>query len=457
MNKSITQDIQNDNQISKSIRRFFKRFRIASLLKLANASKARGFAAVDVFQFLFLLIFTNRSMYMNLLMEKNLPAFAQDTAYRFMKMSHINWIRFTTLLAAVISKEAIVPLTSDERMNVLIIDDSLIERNRSKKVELLTKVYDHARKSYHLGFRMLTLGWSDGNTFLPVNSILLSSENKKSRVNEAIDMDKRTLGYKRRELSMTKGTVAMLELLKAAKKAEIQAKHVLFDSWFTSPSSLLAIKKIGYDVIGMVKKTPKMYFRYNGIDMSLPNIYKQSKKRRGRSRYLLSVEVDVTKDDETIPAKVVFVRNKNKRKDYLCLISTDVSLSEDDIIRLYTRRWEIEVFFKVCKSYLKLGKECNALSFDAMTAHTAIIFARYMMLAVENRESKDERSLGEIFMIFSDELSEVSWIQAFQLMLQLFREQLTADIGLPESKIVEVMDAFMKLIPSFIKERLQSV
>lgn len=180
MNKSITQDIQNDNQISKSINRFFKRFRVASLLKLANASKSKGFAAVDIFQFLFLLIFTNRSMYMNLLMGKNLPAFAQDTAYRFMKMSHINWVRFTTLLATVISKEAIEPLTSDERMNVLIIDDSLIERNRSKKVELLTKVFDHARKSYHLGFRMLTLGWSDGNTFLPVNSILLSSENKKA-------------------------------------------------------------------------------------------------------------------------------------------------------------------------------------------------------------------------------------------------------------------------------------
>lgn len=50
---------------------------------------------------------------------------------------------------------------------------------------------------------------------------------------------------------------------------------------------------IGYDVIGMVKKTPKMFFRYNGKDMSLTTIYNQNKKRRGRSRYLLSVLVDV--------------------------------------------------------------------------------------------------------------------------------------------------------------------
>ena len=57
---------------------------------------------------------------------------------------------------------------------------------------------------------MFTLGWSDGSTFLPVNSILLSMENKKNRINEAKDIDKRTAGYKRRKLSMEKGTSAML-------------------------------------------------------------------------------------------------------------------------------------------------------------------------------------------------------------------------------------------------------
>lgn len=68
---------------------------------------------------------------------------------------------------------------------------------------------------------MLTCGWSDGSTFLPVNSVLLSSENKKNRLNEAKSVDKRTVGYKRRMLSMQKGTHAMLELLQAAKKAAI--------------------------------------------------------------------------------------------------------------------------------------------------------------------------------------------------------------------------------------------
>lgn len=456
MNKSITQANQNDKQISKSIKRFFSRFHISSVLKASNAYKKKGIPVVEVFQYLFLLIFSNRSMYMSLITGKNSPGFAKDTVYRFMKSIQINWIHFTTLLASRIIKDAIVPLDSEDRANVLIIDDSMFERNRSKKVELLAKAYDHANHRYRFGFRMLTLGWSDGRTFLPVNNVLLSSENKKNRVNEASEVDKRTIGYKRRMLSMQKGTQAMLELLKAAKKADIPAKYVLFDSWFSSPSTLHAVKSIGYDVIGMVKKTPKMFFRYNGKDMSLITIYNQNKKRRGRSKYLLSVVVDVVKDGEIIPAKVVYVRNRNKKKEYLCLISTDTALDENEIIRIYGKRWDIEVFFKVCKSCLNLSKECNSLSYDAMTAHTAVVFTRYMMLSLESRESNDSRSLGELFLYFSDEMSDITWIQAFQMLLQMFRTMLSDNTELSEDKIDELVDTFMNTVPALLRTRLQA-
>ena len=456
MDNSITQANQNDKQISKSIKRFFMRFHISSALKAANAYKKKGIPVVEVFQYLFLLIFSNRSMYMSLITGRNTPGFAKDTVYRFMKMLQINWIRFTTLLASRIIRDAIVPLDSGERKNVLIIDDSMFERNRSKKVELLAKAYDHANHRYRFGFRMLTLGWSDGSTFLPVNSVLLSSENKKNRVNEAAAVDKRTAGYRRRVLSMQKGTLAMPELLKVTKKATIPASYVLFDSWFSSPSTLHAVKSIGYDVIGMVKKTPKMFFRYNGEDMSLISIYGKNKKRRGRSRYLLSVLVDVVKDGESIPAKVVYVRNRNKRKEYLCLICTDTTLDENEIIRIYGKRWDIEVFFKVCKSYLNLSRECNSLSYDAMTAHTAVVFTRYMMLSLESRESGDNRSLGELFLYFSDEMADITWIQAFHMLLQMFRSILKDNTELTEEKINELVDAFMDTLPVLLKTQLQA-
>jgi hypothetical protein len=406
MNKSITQATQNDKQISKSIKRFFTRFHVYSALKASNAYKKKGVPVMEIFQYLFLLIFSNRSMYMNLITGRNTPDFAKDTVYRFMKMIQINWIRFTTILSARIIRDAIFPLDSEERVNVFIIDDSMFERNRSKKAELLAKVYDHAKHKYLFGFRMLTLGWSDGSTFLPVNSILLSTENRKNRINEATEVDKRTVGYKRRKLSMVKGTQAMLTLLDAAKKAAIPAKYVLFDSWFSSPRTLHAVKSMGYDVIGMVKKTPKMFFRYNDEDMSLTSIYNKNKKRRGRSRYLRSVMVDVVKDGEIIPAKVVYVR--------------------------------------------------NSLSYDAMTAHTAVVFTRYMMLSLESRESNDNRSLGELFLYFSDEMSDITWIQAFQMLFQMFRRMLSDNTELSDEKIAELADAFMNTHPVVLKTQLQA-
>ena len=88
MNKSITQATQNDKQISKSIKRFFTRFHVSSALKASNAYKKKGVPLMEIFQHLFLLIFSNRSMYMSLLTGRNTPDFAKDTVYRFMKMPH---------------------------------------------------------------------------------------------------------------------------------------------------------------------------------------------------------------------------------------------------------------------------------------------------------------------------------------------------------------------------------
>lgn len=133
-----------------------------------------------------------------------------------------------------------------------------------------------------------------------------------------------------------------------------------------------------------------------------------------------------------------------------------MELDEDEVIRIYGKRWDIEVFFKVCKSYLNLSKECRSMSYDAMTAHTAVVFTRYMMLSLENRESNDERSLGELFLYFSDEMSDITWIQAFQMMLQMFRTLLTDNVELPDEKIDELVDAFMDAIPALLKSRLQT-
>ena len=144
------------------------------------------------------------------------------------------------------------------------------------------------------------------------------------------------------------------------------------------------------------------------------------------------------------------------RKALFSALLEDETLSEEEIIRIYGKRWDIEVFFKVCKSYLNLSRECNSLSYDAMTAHTTVVFTRYMMLSLESRESNDNRSLGELFLYFSDEMSDITWIQAFQMMLQIFRTMLTENTELSDEKIEELVDAFMNALPALLKTQLQA-
>lgn len=131
---SISQDIRQENHISAKMRNFFKEYHIARILKCANAYKAKGFPVSQIFMLLFSAIFLNRSIYMQLHLQKDSLPFGKDTVYRFLNSCHTNWRKFTLLLGRTIIKQTIEPLTSAERRNVLIIDDSMYSRSRSKKV-----------------------------------------------------------------------------------------------------------------------------------------------------------------------------------------------------------------------------------------------------------------------------------------------------------------------------------
>ena len=340
---SISQTTQQMDAVSKKTSCFFHRYHVGQILRSANACKLKGFSAILVFLVLVSIIFENRSLYMQRrLHEESLP-FGKDTAYRFLNSCHTNWRKFTLLLAARIINATIKPLTDASRRCAIVVDDSLFSRSRSKRVELLANVYDHVSHRYTKGFRLLVLGWTDGNTFLPLTFCLLSTSKGKNRLNEAdASVDTRSNGGKQRKLAQMEAPAVVLRLLQEVKAAGVPAQYVLFDTWFCSPSSLKAIHDLGYDVAAMAKKSEKVRYLCDGKFSNVKTIYKEHRKRRGRSRYLLSVDAVATKQGELlVPVRLVFVRNRNNRKDYLVLVTTDLSLSEEEVIQLYGKRWGI--------------------------------------------------------------------------------------------------------------------
>ena len=69
-----------------------------------------------------------------------------------------NWLRFTTLLSARIINGHLRDLTSENRDDCFVIDDSLYERTGFKRTELASRVFDHVSMRFKKGFRLLTLG-----------------------------------------------------------------------------------------------------------------------------------------------------------------------------------------------------------------------------------------------------------------------------------------------------------
>ena len=152
--------------------------------------------------------------------------------------------------------------------------------------------------------------------------------------------------------------------------------------------------------------------------MDLLAIYRKLKKRRGRSKILASILIELK---EGLPAKLVFVRDRRK-KDWLALLSTDISLADDKIVQTYGKRWDIEVFFKMAKQHLKLAKEIHSRDYDALIAHTSIVFMRYMFLAYQYRITADHRTFGELFYACCDEIRDISFMEALYRILSLAAE-----------------------------------
>lgn len=418
----MSQNENTQNQFSNA----FKELQLGKLLRKANITKNCGVPAYEVFQFLLLLVFQGRNLFQFLNSKRKQQAVSKNTYYRFLNDASFNWTKFLLLLSAKVT-DVFSSLTRPERVKVLVLDDSVIRRSRSKAVELLARVYDHVEHKYQKGFTLLTLGWSDGYSFVPVGFNLLSSAKKSNRYQEISDKtDRRTNGYKARKESLLAKPDAALLLIRRALNTGIKADYVLMDTWFTTEPMIRSVVETGLDVIGMVKQLKQRYI-YNGRTYDLPGLRKFVDFSGARNTFG-SLHV-TTKGG--IPVKIVFVRNRNKKSECLYLLSTDGSLPDEEIVRIYGNRWSIECFFKASKSFLKLGTEFQSRTYDAMVSHTAIVFTRYIILEWIRRNRNDEKTYGELFFMLCDDIQDMDLTDALQSLMALFVEQigeLSADI-----------------------------
>jgi len=426
----ISQDLYDDQCRSKSILRFAKEFRLAQLLNQANIRKAKGVGVLTVFVQLLAAAFSGKPLSKSL--ADGEMAGAKDVYYRFMNSTSSNWLKFIRLLSSQLVARLMAAFTG---FGVLILDDTVHKRNRSKRVELLTRVRDHTDGRYYYGFRCLTLCFHLENATVPLDFRLLSSQKEKTRINGSRqDLDKRSNGYKLRKYAISQSFQMAFDMI--GRQLGV-ARHVLFDSWFAMPVMFKTLRTMGFHGIGMLKTSNNLY-RYRGKLYKLETLYALVKPflRHENSFAALGVELR-----DGTPFSITFVMDKHGKRDWLAIGTTDLSLSPQQVISLYARRWNIEVFFKTVKSRLGFSSECQSRSLDAIVCSVAVVFTRHMILTWLNLDLPVPETNGQLFFRLFEEMRACTLFEAIEIVFREIKQRFVQIDDLLNSSLREFFDA----------------
>ncbi|MDD4615017.1 MAG: transposase, partial [Caldisericia bacterium] len=351
---------------------------------------------------------------------------------------------------------------------------------RSKKAELLSWVHDHVQNRCVRGYALLTLLWSDGHSKIPLTFALHS--NKKtlmqdsSIANNAKGIHPRSHDVRIRKESLMDKNSASIHLIRRALRSGLTPSYILYDSWFGFPRFYLSLLKLFHvHSICRIKKMPKVYYEYKGTRWNLTKLYsimkmeqEKNKQRNVKSKteqnpssnckeeeivgsLVVKTSFDTTQEKV---AKIVFLRNRNKKQEWLAFLSTDASLPEEEIVQTYAKRWGIELFFHVIKDLLQAEDEFQLIHFTSMYAHLTITMTRYCLLSWLERCAKDDRSKGDLFYQMCEELQDVSIREALFLCFEYIMECMASCMAKKNFDIVtnRIVSMFTDRIPLWIAD-----
>ena len=146
-------------------------------------------------------------------------------------------------------------------------------------------------------------------------------------------------------------------------KAAPNVSYLLCDSWYTCSKVTEAFIKKGFYTIGALK-TNRIIFPA-GVGISICKLAENIREEdrffhpvtvKGRKYLVCRIECKLKDIDNaviliTYPAGAF--HNPKALRAFLC---TNAELSTEDILSMYTERWDIEVFFRDSKSKLALDK-----------------------------------------------------------------------------------------------------
>lgn len=348
-----------------------------------------------------------------------------EILYSFWGRVDISWRRF----ARKVSKKIAVTTSLHTDQNACFVIDDTLKARRGKKVEGSSLHHDHNSGKTLQGHQLLELGLIGEKGFLPLDrQLYMGSKNAITREFE----DQRSASARDMKRAQDEDKNQMLKrMLKTAVNDGYKARYLLADSWFGNKGNIESVLDLELHAIFQMKRGTQKY-RIGDQDYTAKQLYTKYQRKlestteKGLYKtFRLKAEINLETDQSKPPRwqQVLLVLSAPKRAEcnnWVIFLTTDVSLTAEEVLSIYSQRWSIEVYFKEAKQSFGLLREQSG-KYPVAYASVHLAAVRYMLI-YDVMQSKGALSFGEQRDKISGQLQILTYSG---LLWQLFRFLIT--------------------------------
>jgi hypothetical protein len=275
---------------------------------------------------------------------------SHDQVSRFLaseKRTSAEWWRLVKPYVRQIESEA----------GMLIIDDSIAEKPYTDENDIICWHYDHTSGGSVKGINFMTALYHSQGLSLPVGFTLIAKSEWY--------LDAKS-GKQKRRSPVSKNDYYRL-MVQQAVENQIRFRYVLSDVWFSAADNMMFVKcGLARDFVMPIKSNRKVALtlanklqgRYNRVDELV------LEEQAVHQVYLESVDFPL------LLVKQVFT-NEDGSTGMLYLVTSDLTLTYDDLTTTYRKRWHVEPYHKSLKQNASLEKSPT----QTVTSQTNHFFA----------------------------------------------------------------------------------
>jgi hypothetical protein len=249
---------------------------------------------------------------------------------------------------------------------VLILDDSMVEKD-GLTIQGCGYLYDHSQGKVVWGHNIASTFYANEEGAVPMHF---------SPYVKVEDAPRLGVRFK------TKITIGK-ELLERGLEW-VDPDGVVFDAWYFAKELVDFLDERGQRWVTEARtnrlvKAGDDWVQLKAFFRSLPKdafsrIDEEVEERRYRWIWDGAVEM---KNVGTV--RLVLLRTRRNSRGFRALVSNDIHMDGNAVLKLYKRRWDIEVQYRDCKQHLGMG-EYQMRSIRGIVTHLSLVFLAYTLL-----------------------------------------------------------------------------